>query len=169
MTIPAELIRTDQLLLSPLTVDDADEMVVVLGDERMHEFTGGAPLALEPLRERYRLLAGGRSADGSELWFNWIVRRATDRAAVGVVQATVTADGSAAEVAWEVGVPWQGRGIASEAAVAMVEWLVAHGVRSITAHVHPDHDASARVAARAGLAPTDDVVDGEAVWRRPTD
>jgi RimJ/RimL family protein N-acetyltransferase len=125
------------------------------------------PPELEPLRERYRRLAAGRSADGSEVWFNWIVRRAADQAAVGVVQATVTADGSAAEVAWEVGVPWQGRGIASEAAAAMVEWLIARGVRSISATIHPDHDASAQVAARAGLAPTDEIVDGETVWRRP--
>jgi RimJ/RimL family protein N-acetyltransferase len=153
------------LVLSPLVVDDADDMVEVLADERMYEFTGGSPLPLERLRERYRRLAVGRSADGSELWFNWIVRLA-DGSAVGAMQATVDADGSAAEVAWEVGVPWQGRGYASEAAAGMVDWLVARGVPSITACVHPQHQASAGVAARAGLAATSEVVDGEIVWRR---
>jgi len=164
MTLPAETLRTGRLVLSPLAVEDADEMIVVLGDERMHEFTGGAPPTLEQLHERYRFLAAGRSADGSEQWLNWIVR--LDGAAVGTVQATVMADGAAAEVAWEVGVPWQGRGIASEAAAAMVDWLLAHGVWSIAAHVHPQHEASAAVAARAGLAATAEVVDGETVWRR---
>jgi RimJ/RimL family protein N-acetyltransferase len=166
MTLSPETIRSARLELSPLTVDDADDMVDVLADERMYAFTGGQPPALEQLRERYRRLALGRSEDGSQLWFNWIVRRATDRAAVGAVQATVEADGAAAEVAWEVGVRWQGRGYASEAAVAMVEWLTARGVRQISACVHPEHQASAHVAARAGLAATDDVVDGETVWLR---
>jgi RimJ/RimL family protein N-acetyltransferase len=164
---PAETLRTERLVLSPLAVEDADEMVAVLADERMYEFTGGAPPTLEQLRERYRWLALGRSTDGAELWFNWIVRPLDGGAAVGAVQATVTADGTEAEIAWEVGVPWQGRGIAAEASLAMVEWLVAHGVASIAAHVHPEHEASARVAARTGLAPTAELVDGEIVWRRP--
>jgi RimJ/RimL family protein N-acetyltransferase len=166
MALAPATIRTHRLVLSPLVVDDADDMVEVLADERMYEFTGGSPLPLERLRERYRRLAVGRSADGSELWFNWIARLAADGCAVGAVQATVEAGGSAAEVAWEVGVPWQGRGYASEAAVAMVDWLVARGVPSITACVHPQHQASAGVAARAGLAATSEVVDGEVVWLR---
>ena len=159
-------IRTTRLELAPLAVEDAEEMAVVLGDERMYEFTGGAPLPVEQLRERYRRLAVGRSADGSELWFNWIVRLAAEGVAVGVVQATVAADGSSADVAWEVGVPWQGRGFAAEAATAIVDWLVDQGVHDISACIHPDHHASARVAAKAGLTPTEEIVDGEVVWRR---
>jgi RimJ/RimL family protein N-acetyltransferase len=80
------------------------------------------------------------------------------------VQATVAADGLLADVAWEVGVPWQGRGIASEGAGALVGWLVERGVADIRACIHPQHEASAAVAARAGLAATSDVVDGEVVW-----
>src|SRR5262245_40177923 len=166
MALSPATIRTHRLVLSPLAVDDADEMVAVLGDERMYEFTGGEPPGLERLRERYRRLAVGRSDDGSELWFNWIVRLAADGTAVGAMQATVAADGDAAFVAWEVGLPWQGRGVASEAAVGMGDWLVAAGVHSISACVHPQHRASAGVAARAGLVPTAEVVDGETVWRR---
>ena len=86
---------------------------------------------------------------------------------MGVLQATVAVDGSAAEVAWEIGVPWQRRGFATEGAAAVVGWLVAHGVEDIMACVHPDHEASAGVAAGAGLVPTAEVVDGETVWRRP--
>jgi len=74
-------------------------------------------------------------------------------------------DDHGAVLAWIVGVPWQGRGVASEAAAGMVEWLRAHGVEAMAAHVHPDHEASAAVARRVGLHPTDEVVDGEVVWR----
>ena len=61
---------------------------------------------------------------------------------------------------------WQGRGIASDAAAAVVDWLVGEGVPVVRAFVHPDHGASAAVAARAGLAPTTELIDGEVMWRR---
>ena len=168
MALTAEIIVTERLRLAPLMVDDADEMVAVLGDARMYEFTGGRPPSLDQLRERYRRLVVGHSADGSQQGLNGVVRLAADDVAVGVMQATVVAAGSAADVAWEVGVPWQGRGLASEAAGAVVEWLVTEGVDTITAYIHPEHHASGRVAARAGLSPTADLVDGETMWRRTT-
>ncbi len=164
----AQLLTTARLVLTPLTPDDADDMVTVLADPRMNEFTGGAPLALDELRARYRALAVGLSADGIQRWCNWIVRLPGDQP-VGVVQATVSVDGSAADVAWEIGVPWHGRGFAAEAARAIVDWLVGMGVGDVSANIHPRHDASAGIARRAGLAPTDELVDGEVVWRRPID
>jgi RimJ/RimL family protein N-acetyltransferase len=162
--LTAQPLVTDRLLLTPLTEQDADAMVDVLGDERMHTFTGGEPQSLEQLRARYRHLVVGRSADGTELWFNWIVRVEQSQPA-GVMQATVTVDATRADVAWEIGVPWQGRGFASEAASAVVGWLLGSGVGEVRALVHPEHQASAHVAARAGLAATTELVDGEVVWR----
>jgi RimJ/RimL family protein N-acetyltransferase len=159
-------IVTARLELVPLTVEDADEMVLALGDQRLHEFIGGHPATLDELRDRYARLAQGRSADGSQAWHNWIVRQLADRRAVGTVQATVTGGGRAAEVAWMVGVPWQGQGIASEAARAVVAWLEHRRVQTITAHVHPANGASAVVATRAGLTPTNTYHHGERLWRR---
>ena len=69
-------------------------------------------------------------------------------------------------VAWTIGTPWQRQGYAAEAAAGLVIWLVGRGIESVVAHVHADHQASAAVASRAGLQPTDAVVDGEVVWRR---
>jgi RimJ/RimL family protein N-acetyltransferase len=161
-------IVTKRLTLTPLVEGDADTMFEVLDDARMHQFTGGSPLTLSELRSRYQRLAVGHSADHAELWFNWIIRITGANKPVGAMQATVTADGSAADVAWEVGVPWQGQGTASEAATAVVKWLVSHNVRLIRACIHPHHDASAQVAERAGLKPTTQRVEGEVVWRRIT-
>jgi RimJ/RimL family protein N-acetyltransferase len=166
MRSPDGIIVTERLHLMPLRVEDADEMVTVLGDERMYEFTGGCPPSLDELRGRYRRLIVGHSADGSALWLNWVVRLTAEDVAVGAMQATLAADRSSADVAWEIGVPWQGRGIASEAASAVVQWLLGEGVGTITAFIHPEHRASGRVAAKAGLAPTSEVADGETMWRR---
>ena len=155
-------IATGRLLLAPLRADDADELVDVLDDERLHEFTGGRPATLDELRDRYRRLAAGSTTAG-ETWRNWIVRRRADSKAVGMVQATIR--GRTAWIAWVVGVPFQRQGFASEAAIALVDGLRGEGVEEVRAHVHPDHRASAAVAARAGLEPTRDESDGEVVWR----
>jgi RimJ/RimL family protein N-acetyltransferase len=161
-------IVTGRLLLSPLLIDDAKEMVEVLADPALHEFTGGEPVTLDELRDRYRSLVRGSGRD-IEQWLNWIVRRRSDNAAVGTVQATVMNPDNepVAFVAWTIGVNWQRHGYATEATVALVEWLADRGVDSIVAHIRPDHGASASVATRAGLRPTTDVVDGEVVWRVP--
>lgn len=159
-------LTTQHLDLVPLTPADADEMVHVLGDERLHAFIGGRPATLEELRDRYRQLTAGGSADGSQVWHNWITRRRFDGRAVGTLQATIVDGGQRAEIAWIIGPEWQGQGFASEAARAIVDWLERRGVRTITAHVHPDHGASASVAARAGLSPTGEIEGGEQVWCR---
>lgn len=156
-------------MLDPLHPDDAAEMAGVLGDARLHEFTGGRPLTRGELRRRFQRLALGRSANGRETWLNWIIRLQAGRAAVGTVQATVHDDDTHrnATIAWVIGVPWQRQGIAGEAAIALVGWLEDQGIRDISACIHPRHVASQKVAARAGLVRTDEVVGGEERWRRP--
>jgi RimJ/RimL family protein N-acetyltransferase len=181
-------ITTRRLLLTPLRPEDAAPMAVVLGDPRLHEFIGGSPMKFADLTARYRGLAAG-SPDPDQVWLNWIVRlhpagertgepdgagQPDDRGEpdgagepVGTVQATVTRQdgGWAASVAWVIGVPWQGLGYASEAAVALVSWLTSRGAAVITASIHPRHHASAAVAARAGLSLTSRRADGERIWQ----
>lgn len=164
----ASEIESERLTLTPLGPGGAEEMVGVLADERLYEFTGGEPEDAAQLRERFERLAAGSGRD-DETWLNWVVRRRSDDRPVGTVQATIERrDGErTAWVAWVVGVPWQGQGFATEAARALVAWLREQGVWDVAAAVAPGHVASERVAASAGLALTDQIVDGERVWRLP--
>ncbi|MEU3495731.1 GNAT family N-acetyltransferase [Kitasatospora cineracea] len=166
ITLRAETVRTDRLDLLPLRVEHADEMATVLSDPGLHTFIGGAPDTARELRRRYERLVAG-SPDPGESWCNWVVRLRDAACLVGYVQATVTADdrGAAAEIAWVTGTSWQRRGIAAEAARGLVAWLRRHPVHTVTAHVHPDHRASAAVATAAGLTPTDRSHDGETRWQ----
>lgn len=157
---------TDRLDLEPVTIAHADEMASVLASPELYAFTGGEPPSAERLRTRYAAQARGESPDGSAGWLTWIVRdRGTGRA-VGFAQATLTTvdEATVADLAWVVTPDAQGRGIASEAAAALVAWLRRRDVRAFVAWIHPDHAASAAVAARLGLAPTADVLDGEVRW-----
>ncbi|WP_354383278.1 GNAT family N-acetyltransferase [Streptomyces sp. PvR034] len=161
------LVPARRLDLVPLAVEHAPEMVGVLADPALHEFIGGAPADLDALRARYARQVAG-SPDPVVLWGNWVLRSHAGGRLVGTVQATVE-DGTA-EVAWVIGTVWQGHGYAREAARALVAALTAPPVgpalaHTVVAHVHPDHHASAAVAAACGLAPTAEVQDGEVRWR----
>ncbi|GLW75087.1 acetyltransferase [Kitasatospora phosalacinea] len=164
-TLEPRTIRTDRLALLPLQVEHADEMAVVLSDPALHAFVGGTPDAPQDLRARYERLVTGSPRPG-ESWCNWVVQLRDAACLTGYVQATVTADdrGAAAEIAWVVGTPWQRRGIAAEAAQGLVAWLREHPVHTVSAYIHPDHTASAAVAA-AGLTPTQQSHDGEIRWQ----
>jgi RimJ/RimL family protein N-acetyltransferase len=155
-------LTTDRLALPRLRVSDAREMQTVLADPGLYRFTGGSPPSLEQLEQRYRgQIAGPHTPDVS--WHNWIVRSRAEGSAVGFVQATVTRD--TADVAWLIGVTWQRQRIAVEAASAVCDWLSTQGVRRLTAHIHPDHVASAKVARRLGMVATGDLdTDGEQIW-----
>ncbi|MGY3058244.1 RimJ/RimL family protein N-acetyltransferase [Streptomyces sp. TE3672] len=171
MNLEPEPFATARLDALPLRVAYADEMAAVLGDPALHTYTGGAPETADELRARYGRQTAG-SPDPGVRWWNWVLRVRDEGRLAGYVQATVDVPGAAAEIAWVVGTRWQGRGYAKEAAEGLVTHLLAGAgagtavVRTVLAHIHPDHDASAAVAGAAGLAPTERWCDGERRWER---
>ena len=157
------VIGTERLELRPIYRDDARSLFRVLSDPALYEYTGGSPPAsVDVLSEFYASRETRRSPDGTELWFNWILRLRDSGLCIGYVQATVAP--ALADVAWVVGTPWQGSGYASEAAKAVVEWLGALGVTRIRAKINPRHIASQKVAIHAGLQRTSEVSEDEEVW-----
>lgn len=167
MDWPATLpIVTEHLRLDPLTMQHAEPMVEVLAHDGLYEFIGGRAPRLPELRGRYRAQSVGHSSDLSQWWLNWIVTL-DPGAAIGYVQATVerTPAGPEASIAWVIAPGFQGRGLATEAAGAMVDWLRTMGVEHLVADIHPDHAASQAVARKLGLHPTSVIVDGEVRWR----
>ncbi|MFG3551850.1 GNAT family N-acetyltransferase [Streptomyces sp. NPDC047725] len=165
--LTAQVIRTRRLDLQPLCVEHAPEMAAVLGDPALYTFIGGTPDTEQALLSRYRRLTAG-SPDPAVTWLNWVLRLRDEACLTGTVQATLVADGCGllAEVAWVLGSPWQGRGLATEAARGLIDWLSRQPVHTVIAHIHPDHQASTAVATAAGLTPTDERHEGEIRWRR---
>lgn len=158
-----EVIETERLDLLPLRVEHAEEMATVLSDPALHTFIGGSPDTPDALHSRYQRMVAG-SPDPAVTWHNWVIRLRRDACLTGTVQATIS-NATVAEIAWVVGTPWRGRGIAREAANGLVAWLSEQSVRTVIAHIHPDHTASAAIAAACGLAPTDEWQDGEIRWQ----
>ncbi|MFJ8593500.1 GNAT family N-acetyltransferase [Streptomyces sp. NPDC093598] len=166
-TLKAHAISTRRLDLLPLHVEHTEEMAAVLSDPALHTFIGGTPDTPQTLRSRYQRMTAG-SPDPAVSWLNWVVRLRDELCLTGTVQATVSPSGRGliAEIAWVVGTPWQGRGIATEAAQGLVDWLSRRPVHAVIAHIRPDHRASAAVATAAGLTPTDQWHEDEIRWHR---
>ena len=158
---------TETVTLRPLRVTDAAEMAVVLAHPDLYRYTGGEPPSTADLERLYAIQTRGRSADGTEEWLNDIVVVGDAQRAVGFVQATRPTGQRTAEISWVIGQPWQRRGYAGRAALLLADDLRARGVTQVIAHIHPDHEASQRVAERLGMRPTDVFVDGETRWTGP--
>lgn len=150
--------------LRRLRVDDAHEMTAVLADPALYTFTGGQPPTEDDVEKRFAIKAPGQSPSGAENWLNYIVTLEPEQIMVGYVQATIEAGSTTADVAWVIGTQWQGRGIATAAMTQFLDVLRDHHITELTAHIHPDHIASQRVAERLGLTRTGNIVDGEESW-----
>jgi RimJ/RimL family protein N-acetyltransferase len=162
----AATIPLSRVVLRSLQINDAEEMTAVLSAPELYEFIGGHPPSTNELRQRYaRYLAGPPPALHGVVWLNWIVCRGPDQTAIGTVQATVqTGQDFCAELAWVIGVPWQRRGYAKEAARGVAAFLREAGVGQLVAFVAPGHVASAAVAAAVPLRRTGELRDGELCW-----
>ena len=174
-------LHTSRLTLEPQLAAHAAEMFVVLSDPAIYEYENEPPVSEEALRARYAYLEGRRSPDGTQQWLNWIARlRASEvpvaRARpgdtgpsnvpagtlVGYVQATVHADARAA-VAYEFASTFWHRGLAAEAARAMIDELVSqYGVQRLTAVLKARNLRSRRLLERLGFVPASAVECGRA-------
>ncbi len=171
-----EIVST-RLRIAPMTVEALDALQA--GDRSLLERLTGArfPDPLEPppntddaldfFRERLR-----ENPEIAPWWFRLIVDRDSG-AAVGSIGFVGPPDAEGAVLfGYSVYPSYRRQGIATEAATALVEWALRQpDVTRVQATIPPGHIASEGVAARAGLARTDRVLDDPdegpvVVWER---
>lgn len=152
-----------RLALIPVMKSHAREMFPILADPSLYHFIGGEPPESREAVERwFSALETRHSPDHAERWLTWIVQLNQAAEAIGYVQATV-ADGQA-DVAWLIGADWQGQGYAQTAAILLRDWLEENQINRLTAHIHPEHIASQRIAISLGLHRSGRSHEGEEVW-----
>ena len=117
--MPQRPLSTRRLLLEPQLPSHAPAMFKLLCDPALYRFEDEPPQSVAWLARRYERLALRRSPDGLQHWLNWVLRRRDDALLIGYVQATVCADGRAL-VAYVLGSPFWGQGLATEAVQAML-------------------------------------------------
>ncbi|MDR6170110.1 MULTISPECIES: GNAT family N-acetyltransferase [unclassified Curtobacterium] len=149
LLMPSQEIRTDRLLLTPLSPADIDDVHAVFSDARTWtHLPAGRHAVRASTVDLVQRKIGGRARHGLG---SWAVRAATDHAFLGVGGVDMTAAG-----VWNLGyrlapAAW-GNGYATEIALAAVAAAadVAPDV-AVTGRVLTNNPASAAVLDRAGL------------------
>src|SRR5438132_12320470 len=107
--------------------------------------------------------------------FGFAIVHKIDNLVIGMCGFTGPPDSDgAAEIAYSIAPSYQGKGYATEAARALIDYAISdRRVRAIRAHTLPQVNASTRVLEKCGFKKTCEVVDSEnnLVWRweRETD
>jgi len=144
-------LKTERLVLTPLTVADAAVMYPELSDTELYACMDAEPPESEAhLAEYYRQLEGRISRDRDEQWLAWIVRRRETGEPMGFVRTTVAAD-SLGIIAYTIFRRFHRQGFASEAARAALSHLVDLGIEKFLARVSPQNEPSRRLLTRLGF------------------
>ncbi|WP_420369634.1 GNAT family N-acetyltransferase [Curtobacterium sp. L1-20] len=150
LLMPSQEIRTDRLLLTPLTPTDIDDVHAVFSDARTWtHLPGGRHTTRAATVDLVQRGIGGRARHGLGAW---AVRSASDHAFLGIGGVDMTAAG-----VWNLGYrltpsAW-GNGYATELARAAV--AAAHDTAPdapVTGRVLTNNPASAAVLDRVGLS-----------------
>jgi RimJ/RimL family protein N-acetyltransferase len=146
------LLHTKRLLLRPRTLEDVDANLAMDLDSRVHRYILAKAPDPDPWRARIiAQIASGWPPTGGI----WVVERQSEPGFLGWCGLFPLGHSGLIEIGYRyVPAAW-GRGVASEAARAVLE----HGFRAlaldpIVAVTHPDNRASQRVLQKIGLLPS---------------
>ncbi|WOH19768.1 GNAT family N-acetyltransferase [Paenarthrobacter sp. GOM3] len=149
---------TTRLRFREMTMDDLDAMSAMLGDPDVMTYYP-APKSRDEAAAWIEWNQANYARDGYGLWI--IETLADDFVGdCGLTWQNVNGR-SELEVGYHVRLDLQGRGYATEAATACLEFARnVVGARSLVAIIHPENAASRRVAERIGMRHVDDDTDG---------
>jgi RimJ/RimL family protein N-acetyltransferase len=145
------LIVTSRLELRPFRPEDAAELHEIFSDPETHTIGQGPFTSLD---ETAAWISRRAETEGQHglLWY-----AACDRAGgriLGNCGLFVGRTGSAEpEIGYEIRRSCQGRGLATEAAGAVLDDALASGISRVWATIRPRNTASLRVAAKIGMTP----------------
>ncbi len=152
MVQPALPIRTARLTLRSITVDDLDDVHAwQCRSDVVRWMYGAEPRTREQSRASVLAMSGEDAlrAEGDCL----TLAAATDAGVVGTVELVWRSEADrAAELGYVIHPDHGGRGLATEAAAAVLDWgFTEFGLHRIYARCHGGNDASARLMTRLGM------------------
>lgn len=165
--MPGLQLETPRLLLRPFREDDLDDLARLNADPELMRYIGsGVPLDRNATWRQIATFLGHQLLRGYSILA--IEDRATGKL-LGRSGPWFPLGWPMLEVGWLVDPAHQGRGIATEAGRATLEWCFESlGVTEVCSIIHPDNVASARVAEKLGARRTGQV-DDPALFGRAAD
>jgi RimJ/RimL family protein N-acetyltransferase len=149
------VIETKRLKLRGHTIEDASLVRALWSDPAVTHYIGGKALTSEECWSRLLRYVGHWSLLGFGYWL--LEEKATGDFVGEVGFSNYKRDmepalGGVPEVGWVLTPPKHGKGYATEAVHAVLDWGREHfGASPVVCLIHPDHDASIRVALKCGF------------------
>lgn len=144
---PQPTIRTERLVIRPFRAEDRQAAVDVFPADQMVRFIGDRTDGWVGRMMDRRVAYDGPAGTG-----HWVFLEDDVMVGIGHLRPSFQLPGGVAEIGWYLGVDHQGRGLATEAAIALRD----HGLHSLKlpavwALVHELNEPSHRVAERLGF------------------
>jgi RimJ/RimL family protein N-acetyltransferase len=143
-------LTTRRLVLRPFTLADAPEVNRLVGDRRIADTTLNIPHPYDEAMAEAWIGAHAEAAERGESVTLAIAEK--DGSLVGAVALAIARAQQRAELGYWIAVPHWGRGYATEAAAAMVDYAFGTlGLRRVVAHCLTRNVGSARVMEKVGM------------------
>lgn len=150
MAAPLPL-RTDRLTLRPFRADDTAAFLPIYAEPEVARFLLDEPWTEDITREKVAERLPRTGLDSPERALSLVVEHEGE--VIGDVAAWLTDDeGHVAEIGWVFGPSAGGKGLATEAATAVLEVALAHpGLHRVEAQMDARNTPSARLCERLGM------------------
>jgi len=146
-------IRTERLVLRPLTLEDAPAFSKLAGEYDIAKMTGTIPHPFPLYSAEFKIMYLRRQKQRSLAYPYAITRDGGEL--IGVIDLFRSAPDAALEIGYWIGKPYWGQGLSTEAARALIqEARDTLGVRALMAGAFADNPASLRVLRKLGFRPT---------------
>ena len=146
MNIPT--LETQRLKLRAFTVDDCEPYASMYANESFYRFLDGKPLARSQVWENMAVILGHWSLLGYGIWALECRETGQLVGRAGLLNLPGWPD---VEVCWALSPDFWGKGYATEAAQASINWAFdTRGFGRLISLIHPDNSASKALAIRLG-------------------
>ncbi|WP_129677598.1 GNAT family N-acetyltransferase [Candidatus Chloroploca sp. Khr17] len=145
------VLHTERLFLRAPEPDDAAAMFPIMADPEVMRYFGAPPMALPD--EALQRIAGIREAFAAQEGVRWAITLREDETLLGTCGFwRLIKPHFRAEVGYELGRTWWGRGLMTEALGAVLRFgFTQMGLHSVEAMIDPPNVASRRVLEKLGF------------------
>lgn len=148
-------LETERLRLRPHTPGDLDACAAMWGDPIVTKYIGGRPFTREEVWARLLRYAGHWGWMGYGFWLMEERKTGSFIGEIGLADFKRDLDPpicEGPEAGWVLAAEAHGKGLATEALLAVTEWHDARNdAQNVTCMIHPENAGSIRVAVKCGF------------------
>ena len=163
--IPWDILETERCTLRETTVEDVDAFYELYKDPSMTLYM--EDLYEDPEEERQYIRDYIKNQYGFYDYGVWTVIEKESGAIIGRAGLSVRPGEEDPELGFLIGVPWQGKGYATEVCRAIIQYAATQlEAKGVVAYVQPENKASIRVCEKVEMAENGDGYDKSGEYRR---